>query len=60
MGLRKGSNSSKEPAPRLGYLERFADSYTFVKELGKGGNGIVRLAVQRQSGACQSAIQESP
>ena len=58
MGLRKGSSSSsKGSAPHLGYLEGFADSYTFVKELGKGGNGVVRLAVHRQSGACQQPRQ---
>ena len=48
MGLLKGSG--KEEAPKLGYLEGFADHYDIQKELGKGGNGLVRLAVHKQSG----------
>jgi hypothetical protein len=57
MGVRKGSK--KEGAPKLGYLEGFADAYTVVKELGKGGNGVVRLAVHRQTGmpSCTSSLQ---
>ncbi|GAB4824010.1 hypothetical protein N2152v2_011056 [Parachlorella kessleri] len=58
MGPRKG-NSSKEPVPRLGYLEGFDDTYAFVKELGKGGNGVVRLAIHRQSGR-EFAVKSMP
>lgn len=41
---------SKDAAPVLGYLEGFAETFELGKELGKGGNGIVRLGRHRQTG----------
>jgi serine/threonine protein kinase len=35
----------------LGYQTNFSDQYELGKELGRGGNGVVRLAVHKPSGA---------
>lgn len=40
----------REPAPALGYKSDFAQAYQLERELGKGGNGVVRLATQIATG----------
>ena len=45
----------KEPAPTLGYKQGFADLYELEKELGKGGNGVVRLARHKATGGRAAA-----
>lgn len=49
MGLLRRT-SKEEAAPKLGYLGGFAEQYELGQQLGKGGNGVVRLAVHKQTG----------
>lgn len=41
----------------LGYTKGFAEAYELGKELGRGGNGVVRHATQRATGAWAGAGQ---
>lgn len=46
-----GWKKREEAAPTLGYDSGFSQSYQLERELGRGGNGVVRLATQIATGA---------
>ncbi|GLC37832.1 hypothetical protein PLESTB_001481200 [Pleodorina starrii] len=51
------SKSESSSAPYLGYPSGLEDKYKFDRELGKGGNGVVRVVLNRETGeefACKS------
>lgn len=48
-----GSGSRKKLAPTLGYKTGFEEQYELQQQLGKGGNGVVRLARHKPSGEAQ-------
>ncbi len=41
----------KKDVPNLGYKRGLDDAYELGKEIGRGGNGVVRLARHKASGA---------
>ncbi|KAL4458324.1 hypothetical protein ABPG75_013189 [Micractinium tetrahymenae] len=45
-----GWKQREEAAPTLGYKSGFAQAYVLERELGRGGNGVVRLATQVTTG----------
>ena len=46
-----GFARKKAPPPSLGYKRGFAEAYSVQRELGRGGNGVVRLATQLATGS---------
>lgn len=49
--MARGRKVPAAGTPLLGYRTGFAESYELGKEIGRGGNGVVRLAVHKPSGA---------
>lgn len=44
----------KPAVPDLGYRKGFADAFELQRELGRGGNGVVRLAKHIPTGGPRS------
>ena len=44
----------KREVPQLGYMPGLEEAYELGKEIGRGGNGVVRLARHRTTGALRS------
>jgi calcium-dependent protein kinase len=55
--------AANAPLPDLGYSRGIEDKYEWGKELGRGGNGVVRVVRDRKTGdewACKSLPKQAP